>query len=1083
MVQDLEPLTTPNTVLTDCLNGTIITYNGNEFVLQNDMGNCKVERAKLSPGFLPMGMKEYGGIIYIASYNPDTQECEVGSFPSPERDITGTDSIENQTGLQDGYFDTNDYSTSILRLIPSGVFTPEEITSKIQKLNEEEVLKLSPGDMYITTYEITPPANPNPGAVVINNANFNNYFSYDESDKKTFAINFYKIDSGNNIVKIPNNEVKTIAYRTDIESDEYIYYTQNSAGSIAVELSLNTLDYFNSSVREISRRVEENKKIRVEAVGLSNSDINFEGVRVDLFKNQQTPSERKSFHVKKEGVDDKISASVRDFIENDIVRCDITPYNQYGYMPKLMQSFSLEIGRNAFGNEVNDVFKWRVDEVNNRLELDFDFKYDTDNVLKLYLEFYDTWSNVSTIKPIPAPSVYGPMRLSIGLTDEPTTNIFNEYPEPPNVPSPTSQIGGISFSKLSISRSDIEIPYLINENLNNGLRLIRNDNLLRKNHFYIVRLCGYEEDSSSGSIIRTFHDIYRGLYTSDIYNDIYEEQSNLTSDNILYQPNFNKIPFPKEKITYSAKIENKSTLTLGTIPDPSYNSGPLTTVSNTTYPFSLNGTISPALGGVINAHTRYTYNKSYSINLTKPDKYIYGSLADNTLQLDNPQGVVNMDSYMSGPANIATLSAANTARLQVPNLNTNSSTHTLNLTLSTRRGVQGSVYEPIIVGEFESVLLGNEYLYEPNFNTVVSECGNSVNATIASRRTNQNDAQCGDNIRCNITSCDPIHLKIRNAVTGGPSETLGVASPRQLNDSQINNIVTLNTVTGKQFFTVKHGERSRHGVSPGASMKSLYFKQSGTTDRILSFVATKNISDATFNTSIRDFLNKLKVTKKVGTDEITTYYVLPDTLIAHDEGTETKFSQAHYDIKSVWNNPLSKIYIFNSIIISESSSVIPFNTSNLNDLIIESSNKSGHNLIEGVNFTLDDSVNFIPFIDSDTNIAPSISPLFLDEEVIIRAVSSELRNAFANSKNMYEQELEKVENTDDKVSIEIVDSVFPTEDLMDFVNIFKYDSVDDQLVIHNEPPWLVTRAANGASNNQDTRVRNVDSVTKNYNFQ
>ena len=32
--------------MTDCLNGTIVTYNGNEFALQNDFGNYKF---KISP--------------------------------------------------------------------------------------------------------------------------------------------------------------------------------------------------------------------------------------------------------------------------------------------------------------------------------------------------------------------------------------------------------------------------------------------------------------------------------------------------------------------------------------------------------------------------------------------------------------------------------------------------------------------------------------------------------------------------------------------------------------------------------------------------------------------------------------------------------------------------------------------------------------------------------------------------------------------------------------------------------------------------------------------------------------------------
>ena len=85
LLMDLQPLTTPNSVLTDCLNGTIITYDGNEFVLQGDDGNCRVIGCRLPKDFIPLGMKEYGGIIYIVSKNPFTGECEIGSFPSPEQ--------------------------------------------------------------------------------------------------------------------------------------------------------------------------------------------------------------------------------------------------------------------------------------------------------------------------------------------------------------------------------------------------------------------------------------------------------------------------------------------------------------------------------------------------------------------------------------------------------------------------------------------------------------------------------------------------------------------------------------------------------------------------------------------------------------------------------------------------------------------------------------------------------------------------------------------------------------------------------------------------------------------------------------
>ena len=87
MMLDLHPLTVPADVLTDALNATIITMNGNEGILQNDMGNGRVESAFLPPGYVPVGIKEYGGIIYVASYNPITNKSQIGSFPSPERNI------------------------------------------------------------------------------------------------------------------------------------------------------------------------------------------------------------------------------------------------------------------------------------------------------------------------------------------------------------------------------------------------------------------------------------------------------------------------------------------------------------------------------------------------------------------------------------------------------------------------------------------------------------------------------------------------------------------------------------------------------------------------------------------------------------------------------------------------------------------------------------------------------------------------------------------------------------------------------------------------------------------------------------
>ena len=88
LTSDLNPLSMPNNVLSNCLNGTLLTYNGNEYMLQNDMGNCRVETAMLPTGYIPLGSTSFGGIIYIVSYNPIEKKYQIGSFPSPERNLS-----------------------------------------------------------------------------------------------------------------------------------------------------------------------------------------------------------------------------------------------------------------------------------------------------------------------------------------------------------------------------------------------------------------------------------------------------------------------------------------------------------------------------------------------------------------------------------------------------------------------------------------------------------------------------------------------------------------------------------------------------------------------------------------------------------------------------------------------------------------------------------------------------------------------------------------------------------------------------------------------------------------------------------
>lgn len=139
LIMDLNPLTTPNSVLTNCLNGTFITFNGNEFVLQNDMGNGRVETAYLPSGYVPVGIKEHGGIIYVASYNPLTNRSQIGSFPSPERNISSEELNDSIIKITDeNFFSNGTLVTTVYRLnLSDNILRSGDKFSIISKVSDD----------------------------------------------------------------------------------------------------------------------------------------------------------------------------------------------------------------------------------------------------------------------------------------------------------------------------------------------------------------------------------------------------------------------------------------------------------------------------------------------------------------------------------------------------------------------------------------------------------------------------------------------------------------------------------------------------------------------------------------------------------------------------------------------------------------------------------------------------------------------------------------------------------------------------------------------------------------------------------
>lgn len=138
LVMDFSPENTKNEVLTHALNATLLTFNGNELSLQNDMGNARVETAFLPEGYMPVGTCEYGGIIYIVSYNPLEDKSQIGCFPSPERNVSS-----DELGLSEVTLDK-----SLFQELDGNSFPTGDIknTSQYVLLRNDN---LNPGDKFL----------------------------------------------------------------------------------------------------------------------------------------------------------------------------------------------------------------------------------------------------------------------------------------------------------------------------------------------------------------------------------------------------------------------------------------------------------------------------------------------------------------------------------------------------------------------------------------------------------------------------------------------------------------------------------------------------------------------------------------------------------------------------------------------------------------------------------------------------------------------------------------------------------------------------------------------------------------------
>ena len=390
LVCDLNPINTPNTVLTDALNATIITYDGNEFSLQNDRGNYPLENCRLKPNYIPVGLKEHGDILYIVSYNPLNDHVEIGSYPSP---MEVESSNENDTTLElksilEEAKDGDNYSKLI-----------EKCEIKIWTSDNEEDSKLYPGDKY-----------------KIEEVN--------KSDYKYETLEYYIVDSDrkkhniSDLINLPN---------TLPDENGYHNVSWQIPGWLAAQYRLATFDDFTMSIRSliapsigmgetIDCKASLNFQFKISdklLLPTENNDVKTDiGIKLVIKSSEKTKVERDISLFSGKFIDwysesrilwvDEKDIDIPDLKLGDTLEIIATPYiiMVSGEVSKTIVYDSFEETTSIFLNDAgnysdftigNELWKFYIDDDDNYLYLEYDVvgPYITTSEVGLYYRIFE----------------------------------------------------------------------------------------------------------------------------------------------------------------------------------------------------------------------------------------------------------------------------------------------------------------------------------------------------------------------------------------------------------------------------------------------------------------------------------------------------------------------------------------------------------------------------------------------------------------------------------------------------------------------------------------------------------------------
>lgn len=337
---DLHPLTTPNNILTDCINGTILTYNGNEYILQNDMGNYKLATAQLDSNYIPVGIKEYGNIIYIVSYNPVDKKCQIGSYPSPQTIFNNEgdhNSLNDYDGIvitpKVGSWEYEDLETISEKTPNLSVFYTDLSKKETVKLySTTEKFKLVTGDRYYIYVE----------------KNASGYLQ---------SINFYVLSEEKELYEIDQSLITT--HTVDIEAsetDSYDYVKWEIPGWISYKSRIAPIDSFNLYLDDVN--------VPRYFVSKSNSEESNENkVNIDLTIQAQIAVSDEIWNQEQYGAEAN-NGSIPKNYEGLYVRFQYKIGEEPNWRPAFGEDVELKTSQIATYNNVNNYyFNWTAENI------------------------------------------------------------------------------------------------------------------------------------------------------------------------------------------------------------------------------------------------------------------------------------------------------------------------------------------------------------------------------------------------------------------------------------------------------------------------------------------------------------------------------------------------------------------------------------------------------------------------------------------------------------------------------------------------------------------------------------------------